>query len=502
MKIKTLLLTLLILSINTFCTTNKSKDRILIVLPTNTTFENGDEAPGFSLPSLLEIYSALNKSNIAIDIATTKGGELQVDENNLKEIENYGAVASLYNSLQLSEKLKSTHSIEDVNALSYKAVICLGNLPSIKEFSNNKELHDVIKKVYENDGVVASMDNAVSAIMNVKLSNGDFLVKGKKITSFSQYEMIMGLGYKNRDSLLKLIPTIPEDIIKKNGGIFQDSISRFRRVVSDQRVITSSYDRMSSSEFVKQVLEKVTKPKKKILIVVTSNDQLLDGSPAGFFLPEVTDYHYILSNAGDFKFDIASPKGGKSPMYNELGFLNDQAYQKYLLDTGLLVKLYNTLPLSTINPEDYVAIHFAGGFASLTDFPNDENLKKVARDIYEQQGIVSAVCHGPSALLNIKLSNGKYLLDGLKVTSRTVEEETAFGMFTKEQILERFPIMLEDEIKKQKAIFTSGESTEGYIESDSRVITGQGVPSTTPLAKEVLKQLIASNMTSENTEIN
>ena len=491
MKTTNLLFTLaLVIIFNSAWALSPENDRVLIVIPTNNVLENGNESTSFNLSTLIESYSALKKANFIVDIATINGGEAKLSQNSLDEVNHYGAVKSLYKSIRLSEKLENTLAINAVNALDYKALICLGNMPSIKEFSNNKTLHKLIRKVYENNGVIATMDNAVSALINVKLSNNDFLIKDRKIASSTTQELISLFQFKDREEILEEIPFIPEEIIKANGGNFEQPKQFFSsNVVEDNRIITAGLEMTSKTGFINTILKTISKPMKKVLIVVTSNDKLLDGSPAGFYLPEVTDFHYILSNGGDFEFDIASPKGGKAPMYDELGFLYDQAYQKYLLDTGLLVKLYNTIPLSEIKPEDYVAVHFAGGFASLTDFPSDENLKKITRDIYEQDGIVSAVCHGPSALLNVKLSNGKYLLDGLKVTSRTVEEETANGAYSKEQILQMFPIMLEDEIREQKAIFTKGGSLEGYIESDKRVVTGQGVPSTTPLAKEVLEQL-------------
>jgi len=493
-KMKLILVTILAFTISTSFANTKTviNDKVLIVLPNNITLEDGEETGGFSLSAVIELYGMLTSKGIKIDIASPNGGELKLTDQDINDVYNYGAVASYFKSQNLEKKLKQTEALSTIVPSSYSLIICIGGLASIKDFSVNKSLKKIIKTVYESDGYVATLDNAVSALMNVKLSNGEFLVKGKKITALTQAEMIAGFQLESKDALLKLIPEVPEDGIKKNGGLLQEpeATQMFRsRVVEDERIITGGYQRTSATQLANAVLKKITKAKRRILIVVTSNDKLLNGDPAGFYLPEVTDFHYILSNGGDFEFDIASPKGGKAPMYSEDNFLNDVAYKNYLLETGLLIKLYNTIPLSKINPDDYSAIHFAGGFASLTDFPSDENLKNVTRDIYEKEGIVSAVCHGPSALLNVKLSNGKYLLEGLKVTSRTVEEETSNGRSTKEQVLKNFPIILEDEIRGQKAIFTKGDPFEGYIQSDKRVITGQGVPSTTPLAKEVLKQL-------------
>ncbi|MGB1080458.1 MAG: hypothetical protein ACPGYI_03785, partial [Flavobacteriaceae bacterium] len=95
-------------------------------------------------------------------------------------------------------------------------------------------------------------------------------------------------------------------------------------------------------------------------------------------------------------------------MYSEGSFLNDPAYKNYLLETGLLIKLYNTIPLSKINPDDYSAVHFAGGFASLTDFPSDENLKSVTRDIYEKEGSNTWFTEDPQRFLGDEYSINDY----------------------------------------------------------------------------------------------
>ena len=69
---------------------------------------------------------------------------------------------------------------------------------------------------------MAALDNATSALINIQLSNKEFLLKGKKVTTFTQAEMLAGFQLENKDGLLKLIPQIPEDTIKQNGGLLQE----------------------------------------------------------------------------------------------------------------------------------------------------------------------------------------------------------------------------------------------------------------------------------------
>ena len=109
------------------------------------------------------------------------------------------------------------------------------------------------------------------------------------------------------------------------------------------------------------------------------------------------------------------------------------------------------------------------------DLPNNTAIAKIAADIYEQNGVVAAVCHGPAGLVNIKLSNGKYLLEGKKVNGFTNEEETIVGLTNV------VPFLLEDELKKRGGIYEKSDPWQVHVVSDQRLVTGQNPQS----AKEV-----------------
>lgn len=83
---------------------------------------------------------------------------------------------------------------------------------------------------------------------------------------------------------------------------------------------------------------------------------------------------------------------------------------------------------SEVKPNDYAAILYAGGHGTMWDFADNVTLAEIAAKIYENKGVVSAICHGPAGLVNIKLSNGKYLVDGKKINAFTNEEEIAVGL--------------------------------------------------------------------------
>ncbi len=108
--------------------------------------------------------------------------------------------------------------------------------------------------------------------------------------------------------------------------------------------------------------------------------------------------------------------------------MEDSVNKKFWNHLYYQTKISNTLKPSQVIPEDYIAIHFAGGYGTMWDFVDNDEIAAIASKIYENGGIVSAVCHGSSGLVNIKLSNGDYLVKGKKVNSFTNEEEVAVKM--------------------------------------------------------------------------
>lgn len=224
-----------------------------------------------------------------------------------------------------------------------------------------------------------------------------------------------------------------------------------------------------------------SEPRKgKVLFAVTSHDKKGDtGEPTGFYLSEVAHPWKVLVSAG-YEIDFVSPKGGKAPVD---GFdLADPINWKFWEDKVYRDKIEHTKKPSEIDPREYVAIHFAGGHGTMWDFPDDVALAKLATTIYENNGIVSAVCHGPAGLVNIKLSNGEYLVKGKKINAFTNEEEVAVKL---DKVV---PFLLESKLQERGAIFEKSAPFRAHAVADQRVVTGQNTQSATAVGEAVLEQ--------------
>ena len=220
---------------------------------------------------------------------------------------------------------------------------------------------------------------------------------------------------------------------------------------------------------------------KKILFVVTSHDQLGNtGRKTGFYLPEVVHPYMVLSEKG-FTIDIASPNGGKAPVDGidqaddvSKAFLADKKYSK---------QIEETLKLDQLNAADYAAIFLAGGHGTMWDFPDNARLADLIKSIYESGGVVAAVCHGPSGLVNVKLSNGKYLVAGKKVSAFTNEEET------ETKLSNVVPFLLESKLEERGANFNKAKNWQPIVVVDGRLITGQNPASAKAVGIEMVRFL-------------
>ena len=222
---------------------------------------------------------------------------------------------------------------------------------------------------------------------------------------------------------------------------------------------------------------------KKILCVVTStNVKGSTGIPTGFWLSELTHPLEKFVSAG-FDYVLASIKGGKPPIDGESLDFSDKINKKFWEDENFQEKLANTIKIDEIKAEDFDAVFFAGGHGVLWDFAENSAIQRVTREIYEHGGIVAAVCHGSAALVNVKLSDGKFLVDGKKMAAFTNNEESDV------QATEIVPFLLETALKNHGANHISAANWSNHVEIDGKLVTGQNPASAACVGAEIVKLL-------------
>ena len=220
---------------------------------------------------------------------------------------------------------------------------------------------------------------------------------------------------------------------------------------------------------------------KKVLIVLTSHDDLGGtGKKTGFYVSETAHPWRVFSQAG-YQVDLASPQGGEPPQ--DGADRSDPIQKAFLDDAEMSSKLTHTLRPQEVNPRDYAAIFYAGGHGTMWDFPDNAKLAGIARDIYESGGVVSAVCHGPAALVNITLSDGTYLVAGKEVSAFTNEEEAAV------ELTGVVPFLLQSALEERGAKHVGGPNFQPQVAVADRLVTGQNPASAGPVAEQVVAVL-------------
>ncbi|MEU4792097.1 type 1 glutamine amidotransferase domain-containing protein [Micromonospora tulbaghiae] len=213
----------------------------------------------------------------------------------------------------------------------------------------------------------------------------------------------------------------------------------------------------------------------RALIALTSHSELgRTGRSTGYYVGEAAEPWEVFRAAG-YDVDLASVAGGEPPVDGRDE--NDTTQNDFLATAGVT----DTPKAADIDPERYDVILFAGGHGTMWDFPDDPDLARIARSVHERGGVVAAVCHGPSALVNLTLTDGSRLIAGKRVAGFTNSEEAAVGL------TDEVPFLLADKLTEAGAQHVPAPDFTEHVVVDGRLVTGQNPQSARAVADAVVK---------------
>lgn len=223
----------------------------------------------------------------------------------------------------------------------------------------------------------------------------------------------------------------------------------------------------------------------KILMVLTSHNQLGNtGKPTGFWLEEFAAPYYVFHDAG-LEVTLASPKGGQPPLdpkSDEPDAQTDDT-RRFRADAAAQKLLANTEKLAGIKAEDFDAVFYPGGHGPLWDLAEDSHSIKLIEEFWAAGKPVAAVCHAPGVLRKVTKPDGSPLVKGKRVTGFTNSEEEGVGLTAV------VPFLVEDELKKAGGLFERTDDWGEYAVVDGHLVTGQNPASSAIAAEELLKLL-------------
>jgi putative intracellular protease/amidase len=222
----------------------------------------------------------------------------------------------------------------------------------------------------------------------------------------------------------------------------------------------------------------------KIVMVLTSHDQLGNtGRKTGFWLEEFAAPYYVFTDAG-VQLTLASPNGGQPPVDPKSDEPGNQtpAMARFKTDAAAQKALSQTIKLADVKSEDFDSIFYVGGHGPMWDLAESTVSKALLESFYNSGKVIALVCHSPGVLRHVSYK-GEPLVKGKHVTGFTNGEEEEV------QLTHVVPFLVEDELMRLGAIFEKVRDWQPYTVVDGRLLTGQNPASSTAAAQALLKLL-------------
>ena len=223
----------------------------------------------------------------------------------------------------------------------------------------------------------------------------------------------------------------------------------------------------------------------KILMVLTSHDELGNtGRKTGFWLEELAAPYYAFKAAGA-EIVLASPLGGQPPLdpkSNEPSFQTDLT-RRFEADAQATAQLASTVRLDSVSQADFDTVFYPGGHGPLWDLAENTHSIALIESFIAAGKYVALVCHAPGVLRHVKRADGKPLVEGKNVTGFTNTEEEAVGL------TKVVPFLVEDELKAKGGLYSKGADWASYVVADGLLITGQNPGSSAEAAQLLLSKV-------------
>jgi putative intracellular protease/amidase len=229
-----------------------------------------------------------------------------------------------------------------------------------------------------------------------------------------------------------------------------------------------------------------------LMVVANPSVATTTGWPVGFWASELFHPYYEFTKRR-YDVTVASPDGGKvevdamsDPRDASRWSADDLISMGALHTPELLAMLDDTPALADLNPDDFDAVVVCGGQGPMFQFRDHEVLRGVIRRFFESGKPTSALCHGTAALVDVRLSDGRYLVEGRTVTGFANVEEDFSDQAVGQQVM---PYRLEDVFRERGANYVQAGLFKAFAIRDQNLITGQQQYSGAKVAELVIAAL-------------
>lgn len=185
--------------------------KVLMVLTSHSDLGNTGEKTGFWIEEFASPYYVLADAEVEITIASPKGGQPPVDPKSESADAQTESTERFYKDNDLIDKMAHTLKLSDIKEADYDAVFYPGGHGPLWDLATDKKSIQLIEAFYNHQKPIAFVCHSPAALVNVKAKNGEPLVKGKRLTGFSNTE-------EEAVKLTKVVPFLLEDELTKHGA--------------------------------------------------------------------------------------------------------------------------------------------------------------------------------------------------------------------------------------------------------------------------------------------
>ena len=227
--------------------------KILFVLTSHSQLGNTDQKTGFWIEEFASPYYVLSDAGATITIASPDGGQPPVDPKSEAKEAQSPSTERFFKDMEAIDKVAYSMKLSDVNFNDYDAVFYPGGHGPLWDLATDKTSIKLIEDFYNSQKPIAFVCHAPAALVNAKAENGEPLIKGKKVTGFSDTE-------EDAVGLTTVVPFLLETELKKLGGHYSKGTDWSSFTQQDGLLITGQNP--ASSEEVAKLLLKTLKGEK------------------------------------------------------------------------------------------------------------------------------------------------------------------------------------------------------------------------------------------------
>lgn len=224
--------------------------KVLIIVTGVAAYESGRLRTGLWLSELAHLHHSAIEQGHEVTIASPKGGDTPIDPESLKPLVLDKVSKAYWEDPSFRQLLHRTRSLEEVAQERFDCVYLAGGHGTMYDFPNDTTLQHIIRDHYESNKMVAAICHSVGGLLNVTLSNGEALIKGKRITGFNWFEESLARRKKE-------VPFNLEAALKERGADYRKAfVPMTSKVIVDGNLITGQ-NPFSSKEMAEVVLREL-----------------------------------------------------------------------------------------------------------------------------------------------------------------------------------------------------------------------------------------------------